>query len=207
MNPGTLVGSLIFAAVLVVVIAVVIQLMMRGWRRRAAQQQELIGDLPDVSDEVGEATTTTRGLYCGCTMAPEWNERITAGDLGYRSKAVLTRYPEGILLERIRAKPIWIPEESITVIRMERGIAGKVVARIGILAIRWRLPSGVEIDTGFRANHRDEYPAWLQSRQEGTGGSRVNRAGDDAERRSDVGARPHKWEVPPPACGGEERRS
>ena len=168
MNSGTLVASLIFAAVLVVVIAVIIQLMMRGWQRRAGQQQELIGDLPDMPDEVGAATTTTRGLYCGCTMAPEWNERITTGDLGYRSKAVLTRYPEGILLERIRANPIWIPQESITAIRMERGIAGKVVARIGILAIRWRLPSGVELDTGFRATHRGEYAGWLESPQEAT---------------------------------------
>jgi hypothetical protein len=162
MNSGTLVGSLIFAAVLVLVIAVLIQLMMRGWRRRASRQQELIGDLPDVPDKVGTATLTTRGLYCGCTMAPNWNERITAGDLGYRSKAVLTRYPEGILLERIGANPIWIPQESITAIRMERGMAGKVVARIGILAIRWRLPSDVEIDTGFRANHREEYDAWVK---------------------------------------------
>jgi hypothetical protein len=167
MNSGTLVGSLIFAAVLVVVIAVVIQLMMRGWRRRAQRQQELIGDLPDLPDELGEATATTRGLYCGCTMAPEWNERITSGDLGYRSKAVVTRYPEGILLERIRANPIWIPQDSIMAVRVERGIAGKVVARIGILAIRWRLPSDVEIDTGFRANHRKEYDNWLPSQQEG----------------------------------------
>ncbi len=162
MNSGTLVASLIFAAVLVIVIAVVIQLMMRGWRRRAQRQQELIGDLPDVPAEVGTAAITTRGVYCGCTMAPEWTERITAGDLGYRSKAALTRYPEGILLERVRAKPIWMPQESITAIRMERGMAGKVVAHIGILAIRWRLPSGAEIDTGFRANHRDDYDGWLE---------------------------------------------
>ena len=166
MNSGTLVGSLIFAAVLVVVIAVVIQLMMRGWHRRAQQQQELIGGLPEMPDAVSTATITTRGLYCGCTMAPAWNERITAGDLGYRSRAVLTRYPEGIMMERVRSQPIWIPQESITAIRMERGIAGKVVARIGVLAIRWRLPSGVEIDTGFRANHRDEYAAWLEPEEE-----------------------------------------
>jgi hypothetical protein len=165
MNSGTLVGSLIFAAVLVVLIAVLIQLMMRGWRRRAQLQQELLGDLPDVPDTVGEAMITTRGLYCGATMAPAWNERITAGDLGYRSKAVLTRYPEGIMLQRIRANPIWIPQESITAIRMERGLAGKVVARIGILAIRWRLPSDVEIDIGFRANHRDEYDDWLEGEE------------------------------------------
>jgi hypothetical protein len=166
MNSGTLVGSLIFAAVLVVVIAVVIQLMMRAWHRRALQQEELIGSLPEMPDEVSTATITTRGVYCGCTVAPAWNERIMAGDLGYRSKAVLTHYPEGILLERIRAKPIWIPQDSIVAVRMERGIAGKVVARIGILAIRWRLPSGVEIDTGFRANHRKEYDGWLEFRPE-----------------------------------------
>jgi hypothetical protein len=162
MNSGTLVGSLIFAAVLVVLIAVIIQLMMRGWRRRGEHQAELIGSLPDVPETVGEAMVTTRGLYVGSTLAPAWNERIAAGDLGYRSKAVLTRYPEGIMLERVRAKPIWIPQESITAIRTERGIAGKVAARNGILAIRWRLPLGVEIDTGFRANNRDEYSDWLK---------------------------------------------
>ena len=167
MNQGTLVGSLIFAAVLVVVIAVVIQLMIRGWQRRAQRQEELIGALPDMPEEVGAATTTTHGLYLGCTLSPAWNDRITAGDLGYRSKAVLARYPEGILLERIRANPIWIPQDSIIAVRMERGMAGKVVARIGILAIRWRLPSGVEIDTGFRADHRQQYADWLDSRQEG----------------------------------------
>lgn len=162
MNSGTLLGSLIFAAVLVVLIAVAIQLMMRGWHRRGERQAELIGNLPDVPDTVGQAMVTSRGLYVGSTVAPAWNERITAGDLGYRSKATLTRYPEGIMLERVHAKPIWIPQESITAIRTERGIVGKVVARNGILAIRWRLPMGVEIDTGFRANNRDEYSDWLQ---------------------------------------------
>jgi len=167
MNSGTLVGSLIFAAVLVVAIAVVIQLMVLGWRRRSERQAELIGELPDVPDEVGPATTPLRGIYVGSTLAPEWNERITAGDLGYRSKAVLTRYPEGILLERIRANPIWVPQESISAVRTERGVAGKVAAHNGILAIRWRLPSGVEIDTGFRAGNRSEYDGWLQGWPDG----------------------------------------
>jgi hypothetical protein len=37
----------------------------------------------------------------------------------------------------------------------------------------------------------------------------MSRAGDDAEHKSDVGARPlaaMRLGVPPPACGGEERR-
>jgi hypothetical protein len=164
MNSGTLVGSLIFAAVVVVVITVVIQLMMRTWHRRSQQQAELIGALPEIPDHVGAATITTRGHYCGSMMAPGWHERIAAGDLGYRSKAVLTRYAGGIMVDRIRAQPIWIPQDSITEIRMERRMTG----RIGILAIRWRLPSGVEIDTGFRANSRGDYDEWLESEhQEG----------------------------------------
>jgi hypothetical protein len=167
MNSGTLVASLIMAALLVLVIAFIIQLMMRGWRTRALRQAELIGTLPEIPSKVGAAAITTAGVYVGCTMAPAWSQRITAGDLGFRSKAVLTRHPEGILVQRIRARPIWIPGELISGIRTEHVIAGKVAARDGILAIRWRLPSGVKIDTGFRADNRDEYKGWLQSWPEG----------------------------------------
>ncbi|ETW24300.1 transporter, partial [Mycobacterium gastri 'Wayne'] len=125
MNTGTLVGSVIFAAVLVVTIAVVIALMMRGWRRRSQQQAELIGELPDVPDDLGPASVTTRGIYVGCTLSPAWNDRVTAGDLGYRSKAVLTRHRDGILLERVGAQSVWIPLQSITALRTERGIDRK----------------------------------------------------------------------------------
>ncbi|MGH3541034.1 MAG: transporter [Mycobacterium sp.] len=162
MNSGTLVASLIVAALLAVLIAFVIQLMMRGWRNRARRQAAIIGTLPAVPETVGSATVEpTRGVYVGCTLAPSWHDRVAVGDLGYRSKAVLTRYPEGILVQRSGARPIWIPQESITAIRTERGMVGKVTTRDGILAIRWRLPSGTEIDTGFRGNDRSEYVRWL----------------------------------------------
>jgi hypothetical protein len=74
----------------------------------------------------------------------------------------MTRYPEGIMLQRTGGTPIWIPAEAITAIRTERGIAGKALTHEGILAIRWRLPSGTEIDTGFRADNRADYAAWLE---------------------------------------------
>jgi hypothetical protein len=162
-NTGTLVGSLIMAAVVAVMIAVLMQLMIRGWRRRAERQAEMIGTLPPLPDTVGAAIIpATKGLYVGSTLAPHWNDRVAVGDLGYRAKAVLTRYPEGIMLQRTGAGPIWIPNEAITAIRTERGVAGKVVAEGGVLAIRWRLPSGTEIDTGFRADNRAEYDRWLK---------------------------------------------
>ncbi len=162
MNSATLVASLITAAVLAVLIAFIIQLMMRGWRERARRQAALIGTLPSMPDMVGSPIVApTRGVYVGCTIAPSWHERVAVGDLGYRSKAVLTRYPEGIMVQRSGARPIWIPQDSITAIRTERGMVGKAMTNHGVLAIRWRLPSGTEIDTGFRGNDRSDYARWL----------------------------------------------
>ena len=161
MNTGTLVGSLIVAAVLAVVIGLVVQAIVRGWRHRAERQAALIGTLPPIPDSVGPVIVPAmKGLYVGSTLAPSWQDRIAVGDLGFRSKAVLTRYPEGIMLQRSGTGPIWIPEESITAIRTERGIAGKALTHDGILAIRWRLPSGTEIDTGFRGDDRRELANW-----------------------------------------------
>jgi hypothetical protein len=171
MNTPTLVSSLIFAAVLVVLIAFLIHLILRGWRRRAERQVALVGKLPAMPDTVGPAlVTATKGLYVGSTFSPSWQDRIAVGDLGFRSKAVLTRYPEGIMVQRSGATPIWIPDESITAIRTERGIAGKAMTHEGILAIRWRLPSGTEIDTGFRGDDRGEYVKWVS---QGTDGAEI----------------------------------
>ncbi|WP_163803238.1 PH-like domain-containing protein [Mycolicibacterium anyangense] len=166
MNTGTAVATYLFAFLIVVIIGALIRRMIKGWERRGARQCELLGEFPPMPDMLGAATVPpTRGLYVGSTLAPNWLERITVGDVGYRSKAVLTRYPEGILLERSGATPIWIPQDAITAIRTERAMAGKVIpggsgSPAGILTIRWRLPSGTEIDTGFRGDDRSEYARW-----------------------------------------------
>ncbi|MDT5335016.1 MAG: hypothetical protein QOD90_521 [Mycobacterium sp.] len=161
MNTPTLIASLIMAALLALLIAFFIRQMLRGWLHRAQRQAELIGSLPPLPDTVGPAIIgATKGLYVGSTIAPSWQDRIAVGDLGFRAKAVLTRYPEGIMLQRTGAGPIWIPDESITAIRTERGIAGKALTHDGILAIRWKLPSGTEIDTGFRGDDRRELANW-----------------------------------------------
>ena len=162
MNTPTLVASMVMAAVLVLLIALVIRQLTRGWLHRAQRQMVLIGRLPALPDSVGPAIiSATKGLYVGSTLAPSWLDRIAVGDLGDRGKATLTRYPEGIMVQRSGATPIWIPDESITAIRTERGIAGKALTHDGILAIRWRLPSGTEIDTGFRGDDRRELAQWV----------------------------------------------
>ena len=80
------------------------------------------------------------------------------------------------MLQRSGASPIWIPDESITAIRTERGIAGKALTHDGILAIRWRLPSGTEIDTGFRGDDRRELAKWIEEDAVMVGDKRSGRA-------------------------------
>ncbi|BBZ61008.1 transporter [Mycolicibacterium monacense] len=144
-------------------IGLLIRAMMRGWHSRAQRQVKLIGKLPPLPDTVSQAVIPPmKGLYVGCTLAPNWHDRIVVGDLGYRTKAVLTRFPEGIMVQRSGAHSIWIPAESVTAIRTERGMVGKALTHDGILAIRWRLPSGTEIDTGFRGDDRTKYDRWLE---------------------------------------------
>ncbi|MGB2923318.1 MAG: transporter [Mycobacterium sp.] len=162
MNTPTLVASLVMAGVVAILIAVLIQAMIRGWRRRVERQAQIVGTLPALPDTVGPVVVAaTKGLYVGSTLAPHWNDRVAAGDLGFRAKSVLSRYPEGIMLQRTGAGPIWIPDDAIVDIRTQKYLAGKALTHDGILAIRWRLPSGVEIDTGFRADDRRDYTKWL----------------------------------------------
>jgi len=67
------------------------------------------------------------------------------------------------MLERIRAKPAFGFAESITAVRRAAASLGKVARRNGILAIRWRLPSGVEIDTRISAlATATGYEGWLE---------------------------------------------
>ena len=170
MNTATAVGTYIFGLLVVIGIGLVIHRMLRGWRQRVERQGELIGMLPVMPDLVGSAVIAPiHGLYVGSTLSSNWLERVNVGDLGYRSKAVLTRYPEGILLERSGASPLWMSQSSIVGIRAERALAGKVIPGRSsetprpILVIRWRLPSGTEIDTGFRGEDRSGYAEWISS--------------------------------------------
>ncbi|GAB4585291.1 PH-like domain-containing protein [Nocardia sp. IFM 10818] len=135
--------------------------MYRAWTGRAKRQAASIGELPAVPADCGaQLLEPTTGLYLGSTLAPSWIQRITVGDLGFRATAELTRFERGILLERDGASTIWIPQESITAVRAERGHAGKVMTEDGVLVIRWKLATGTEVDTGFRGDDKTVYPAW-----------------------------------------------
>ncbi|MFJ4655533.1 transporter [Nocardia sp. NPDC088792] len=158
---------------LVVLFALCLWLMYRAWTKRAKKQAGAIGDLPAVPADCGaQLLEPTTGMYLGSTLAPSWIQRVTVGDLGFRATAEMTRFERGILLERSGAGTIWIPQESITAVRTERGHAGKVMTQDGVLVIRWTLPTGTEVDTGFRGDDKAVYPAWT--------GTQTTKTGDEA---------------------------
>ncbi|MGW0043979.1 PH-like domain-containing protein [Rhodococcus sp. NPDC003348] len=147
-----------FIAVWVLFVA----LMYWGWKGRAKRQQDRVGELPAVPADLGaQLIAPSTGLYVGSTLAPSWQDRIAVGDLGFRATGQLSRHERGVLLERDGASAIWIPQESIRAIRTERGLAGKVMSKDGVLVIRWELPTGTEIDTGFRGDDKTVYPVWV----------------------------------------------
>lgn len=161
-------------------------LMYRGWKNRAKRQTETIGALPQVPADPGkQVIAPSTGLYVGSTLAPSWQDRIAVGDLGYRATGTISRWARGILLERDGASAIWIPNESIRAIRTERGLAGKVMTKDGVLVIRWELPTGTEIDTGFRGDDKTVYPAWVRETDSddtanAAGSGEVEQNGEDA---------------------------
>jgi hypothetical protein len=89
-------------------------------------------------------------------------DRVAVGDLGFRATSVLRGYETGILVDRAKAAPLWLPAESIRTATIESAHAGKVIGKPGILVVGWELPSGTVINTGFRADDKRIYPAWIE---------------------------------------------
>lgn len=160
-------------------------LALRGWRRRGRSQAESIGELPAVPADPGAPLRgPATGIYVGSTLAPAWATRVAVGDFGDRAAVEYSQHDAGILLARHGASDIWIPNETITAVRTENRLAGKVMTRDGLLVIRWRLPSGTEVDSGIRGDDKSVYPEWTQAYAEVTDRTRAEL--DEAAR--DAGA-------------------
>lgn len=155
----------LYDLIIVVSVAVLwlglVLLALRGWRKRGRAQADLLGELPAVPADLGRPVRGPEtGMYLGSTLAPSWTTRIAVRDFGDRALVEYSEYPGGILLARTGASDIWIPAGAITAVRTENRLGGKVMTRDGVLAIRWRLPSGTEVDSGIRGDDKTVYPDW-----------------------------------------------
>lgn len=152
-------ARLVFVLVLLGLIALALWGMRRGWRHRAGRQQ----DVPAPADAApgGAALSTpVPGQFAGTGVNGDWMNRIVVHDLGVRSRATIAFGPAGILLDREGARSVFIPAADVVGLRADRGVAGTVTSKDGMVVISWRLGDRT-LDTGFRADSAAEHATVL----------------------------------------------
>lgn len=150
---------ILLLVVMVGVIALALWGMRRGWVHRTERQV----DVPAPADAPPPGTvlgTPVPGLFAGTGTNGDWMDRIVVHDLGVRSRAELSYGPDGVWLDRVGARSVFIPGHAIAAIRADRGVAGTVRDRDGMVVISWRLGDRV-LDTGFRADAGADHQACL----------------------------------------------
>ncbi|MET9955574.1 hypothetical protein ABZ135_29065 [Streptomyces sp. NPDC006339] len=154
-------GRLGWVAGLLLFIAFVYWLMRQGWKWRGSLQSGL-PPLPAPPEEPGEPRLTLHGRYHGSTTAGQWLDRIVAHGLGVRSRAELTLTDAGISVVRPGADDFLIPAGALREARLDKGIAGKVLAEGGLLIVTWEHGDTL-LDSGFRADRAAEHAAWVEA--------------------------------------------
>ncbi|MYY11578.1 hypothetical protein GT204_22400 [Streptomyces sp. SID4919] len=149
---GWLVGLVLF-------VVLVYWLMREGWRWRGTLQGDL-PELPTAPDDPGAPRLTLRGRYHGSTTAGQWLDRIVARGLGTRSRAELTLTDAGLDVVRPGATDFFVPTAQLRGARLDKGIAGKVLAEGGLLVVTWAHGDRL-IDSGFRSDVAAEHTAWV----------------------------------------------
>jgi hypothetical protein len=134
--------------------------MWHGWQRRARRQAAVLDAFPTVPADTGAVLLEATGQYIGTTIGDNWQDRIAVGDIGHRAEAVLRLTDQGVRIERSGASELWIPRSSVESARTDRGLAGKVMTKDGLLVVRWRLGEQL-VDTGFRGDDKDVYEDWV----------------------------------------------
>lgn len=152
-------GRIGWVAGLLLFIALVYWLMRQGWKWRGSLQSDL-PELPAAPESPGEATLSMSGRYHGSTTAGQWLDRIVAHGLGTRSRVELTLTESGLDVVRPGAQDFFIPTAALREARLDKAIAGKVLAEGGLLIVTW-MHGDTLIDSGFRSDHAAEHAAWV----------------------------------------------
>ncbi|MEU7011739.1 hypothetical protein [Streptomyces sp. NPDC046332] len=154
-------GRIGWVAGLLLFIAFVYWLMRQGWKWRGSLQSDL-PELPGMPETAGEATLKLTGRYHGSTTAGQWLDRIVAHGLGTRSRVELTLTDAGIEVVRPGANDFLIPAEALREARLDKGIAGKVLAEGGLLIVTWAHGEKL-LDSGFRSDRAAEHATWVET--------------------------------------------
>ncbi|MFE1909308.1 hypothetical protein ACFW96_37415 [Streptomyces gardneri] len=154
-------GRIGWVAGLLLFVVLVYWLMRQGWKWRGSLQSDL-PELPTAPEAPGAARLTLSGRYHGSTTAGQWLDRIVAHGLGTRSRVQLTLTDAGIAVVRPGANDFFIPADALREARLDKGIAGKVLAEGGLLIVTWAHGEKL-LDSGFRSDRAAEHTAWVEA--------------------------------------------
>ncbi|WP_329458795.1 PH-like domain-containing protein [Streptomyces sp. NBC_01497] len=144
---------------LAILIALVYWLMRQGWKWRGNLQSD-VPELPAVPERQGTVKLTMSGRYHGSTTAGQWLDRIVAHGLGARSRVELTLTDAGLEVVRPGANDFFVPAGRLREARLDKGIAGKVLAEGGLLIVTWEHGDRL-LDSGFRSDRSAQHAAWV----------------------------------------------
>lgn len=133
----------------------------RSWNRPRRPELEPFPSPPgELSGPTGAAVLpVAEGVYLGTSMAGDWRDRVTVGDIAQRSTAALHLSESGLLIDRVSASPLWIPATSVRGARTGRVQVGRQIGGADLL-VTWQL-GGRLLDCAFRADDDGVYPQWL----------------------------------------------
>lgn len=147
-------------ALMLAVGAVALWAMWRGWRGLARRSAPRVGALPTLPDAaaLGQARTAPiEGTYVSTTGAGDWLDRLGAGDLGFRARAIVQVFDGGVQIARAGSTDLFLPTDTLEGARLTAGMAGKYVGGKGIVVLRWTVSaadgSPTLLDTGIRTLH------------------------------------------------------
>ena len=150
---------ILLVLLVIAVVALVLWGMWRGWKGRQARQSDIPAPAATGPDDIDVALMVA-GQFLGSARHGDWLDRIAVHDLGVRSRARACVSAAGVWFDRDGARSVFIPADALRDVRVDRGIAGVVRERDGVIVVTWQL-GATQIDTGFRADDQEDQVALL----------------------------------------------
>lgn len=144
--------------VLAAITALVFFGMYRGWQRR--KRTIVVQELPALPAAAPPASGVD-GVYVATTLYRQPWQRVVAQGLGTKSGVHVLIRADGVLLERGRARDIFIPTTQLRQVRLASGMVGKVVDTDGLIVITWQV-GDQQLDTGLRTRYSADRPTLVE---------------------------------------------